>query len=1763
MSGTEITAFDTKSPAIHGVSAQTGAFHTYLPIAKLLDNDGLGPELDIKLVYSPGARFSVFGNWALNLSSATASSQNPNLFNLNLSNGESWKLSGKKLFTPNIYSRDNNDIVHKDGTVESFDSFFDIIIGKGKIKDIKNLNSEAIPFVNLLTKKTSSSGRSITLSWESFNHEYETNGIKRVIILPRLESVSNEKKQLLLRIEYTEENSQQKIIFHVHPGTANQYSVTIKLDDRVPLEKRKYLNSHNLTHSTINIFPWNGLTVGSTTRSDRIGTTEFSYTHDTHEIDRHTPPPSPTYDSTFPISSIINTITHPSGVLEEIQYDNKKVSSHTISINKQTISKQNYNHSNVVYGYYSTTIDEEISGSHSVHHFDASKNQQTKEVVTLGGCKKTIEVSRAVIFSEMDTTSLPAKEIKPGKMEVITTTTYENPGKQTRSEQVRVTLDLLGNIIAKTENGVTTEWTYYQGAPRESILVKKETFNASPSVTVAAGWIGDYLNPIGWGFHAFGNAGLTWGTREVRTVTRFPFVTDTGKKTFNLPVDIICPGDPNYFRVYVESEKVYTLEGGKRTDLRWTFFGYGKLPVQGAVVNGPAVRPTIKLTIYNPIADASGKLVSGANDAMTVEETQYITDVKDAHHGRVKSTSQKILDTSGSTVAGSIVTTEFVYNLEHGELTTTASISAGDTPAVTQKQTILTLTGQLLTTTDSQGNKTKYEYDQRGRTTRQANYGNDDAPYATTNLSYVDSTTQDSTVTRTSAIGEQSREVFDSLGRLTQTQRLHSDGNTWLTLGKTVYNSLGRESAITEYDYHPDGSQFLSRTRNLEYDDWGAVSKIKWVGGVTQGFEYDPVSRQQTQWTTYGTHQSGSVSTVFDEQTGTRRHETSIFTNGQLQRSYTAIYDALGKLTEESSSFAPKRQYTYDKFGRLTRITAANEITTNDYPTHTLSATASAARLENGKESCELGSRTLDSLGRVTKTTVGGRTTNFTYTGSSDWGKSDSKPNSDIQQGIPVTLAAAYESKLNQVTETTTGGIETGSNWETSTARYTCSLRGVVLSETDAFGNTTTFNYDAQGRLSSTSSATAKVDFSYDSAGRLTTETLENLIDKRSMVTNFTYDDKDRETQRKFEAEGFNTLTIVQDYNNSSQIASMTLYEASTLLRKETFTYNDKGQLASYTCEGPRKPVTPEGLILDSQTFTYDLAGNLKQCNNTSNGGTFQDRYQYDGTDRTQLVSVTRGKPDKVDRACTFSYDDQGRLSNNDDVQLQYNDLGRLGGLKFPKSKRLYNYSYNNLRQLVGCTGNDYYELFYYQGDSQYARKGGLQTNGQRIYRTTVLLNQSAACVLQQNTQKIHDETKTVSHSFEIKDIKGTVIASHNLLDNSSTIFAYTPFGYRPYDWAHHSWIGFNGQPIDRVTGCYHLGNGERVYDPDYQRFQTRDKFSPFGKGGANNRSYCHNDPVNYSDPSGQAEIVHQYTVVTHGPAIQDPIVQAVLFGSVGILLAPFTGGASIGWTTAAVGIAIVSAGFGIASAALQDSDPKLATAFGWASLGTGFASAGAGALGAKVAARASFRLAQSNLPASQRVAQGTIYRRGNLPAGDSTTGNVNAMLEGKPVNSTYELYSGGLDSRILYIDAHGTAMASEHVLSPLSAEFQFRSAPGVKAADVGTNWETRVLGRTAYRHPPGATDIPNYILDEFTVAEHIKIGSLPSNYQPILKELAKQLNADILRPTSKVLLSDLMTEVTRQGYHYDRIVGNFCRGTMAYDTPPLVQSIRRAIGAW
>ncbi|MCK1791248.1 RHS repeat-associated core domain-containing protein [Pseudomonas violetae] len=148
------------------------------------------------------------------------------------------------------------------------------------------------------------------------------------------------------------------------------------------------------------------------------------------------------------------------------------------------------------------------------------------------------------------------------------------------------------------------------------------------------------------------------------------------------------------------------------------------------------------------------------------------------------------------------------------------------------------------------------------------------------------------------------------------------------------------------------------------------------------------------------------------------------------------------------------------------------------------------------------------------------------------------------------------------------------------------------------------------------------------------------------------------------------------------------------------------------------------------------------------------------------------------------------------------------------------------------------------------------QAHLQRFYcqnrLTTEIQNAEKRSIFQ------HDDQVLAQHNHLGPKVETTLLATdqqRSVLNALNSLLphniAYLPYGHRPFSQGLLSLLGFNGEPPDRVTGHYHLGNGYRQYNPVLMRFNCPDKLSPFGEGGVNAYAYCGNDPINWSDPNG------------------------------------------------------------------------------------------------------------------------------------------------------------------------------------------------------------------------------------------------------------------------------------------------------------------------
>lgn len=102
-------------------------------------------------------------------------------------------------------------------------------------------------------------------------------------------------------------------------------------------------------------------------------------------------------------------------------------------------------------------------------------------------------------------------------------------------------------------------------------------------------------------------------------------------------------------------------------------------------------------------------------------------------------------------------------------------------------------------------------------------------------------------------------------------------------------------------------------------------------------------------------------------------------------------------------------------------------------------------------------------------------------------------------------------------------------------------------------------------------------------------------------------------------------------------------------------------------------------------------------------------------------------------------------------------------------------------------------------------------------------------------------------------DKNGTVIQT---ADPNNVALSYTPYGQAPKLQLQSSVLGFNGEKIEHSIHGYLLGLGHhRAYHLGLMRFLSPDTFSPNSIGGINTYSYCGNDPINHTDPSGHFRI--------------------------------------------------------------------------------------------------------------------------------------------------------------------------------------------------------------------------------------------------------------------------------------------------------------------
>lgn len=485
------------------------------------------------------------------------------------------------------------------------------------------------------------------------------------------------------------------------------------------------------------------------------------------------------------------------------------------------------------------------------------------------------------------------------------------------------------------------------------------------------------------------------------------------------------------------------------------------------------------------------------------------------------------------------------------------------------------LVGDLISQTDSNGNKTLFSYDASHRLIKTTQPTGAFTTFTYDNVGNL--------LTSTDALGRVSSNQYDAGNRLISTTD---------PLGNVTsygYDAANRQTAVTD----PNGNV----TRRL-YDANGHLATETDAIGNVRRFVYDPV---------------GNLSGVIDQRGNAINYN----------------YDQRNRLIRESDRLGVRAVYIYDAVGNKTRVVDANGNATKYEYNAGNQMVLSTDAIGN------LTAYTYDSYGDLRTTTEANGDVSTTYIGyrhevQMEWDARNNYSFYDYDlNGNLLRRFSPFTSKLAAPDRTYTYDAENRLTSDTGGPGGDMSYRydkvGNLTSQTDALGHVTTYAYDADNRRIGQTDALGNVTlYGYDSAGNQV-----SVIDPKGHTTTFTYDADKRligltdalghTTTYGYDASG-NRISVTDANGHSTRYsydARNQLIAVTDASGKSTQTAYDgagnriastdaNGKVTTFSYDADNRLVSTRDPLGNATAAVYDSIGNLiRQIDGLGNTTTF------------------------------------------------------------------------------------------------------------------------------------------------------------------------------------------------------------------------------------------------------------------------------------------------------------------------------------------------------------------------------------------------------------------------------------------------------------------------------------------------------------------------------------------------------------------------------
>lgn len=664
-------------------------------------------------------------------------------------------------------------------------------------------------------------------------------------------------------------------------------------------------------------------------------------------------------------------------------------------------------------------------------------------------------------------------------------------------------------------------------------------------------------------------------------------------------------------------------------------------------------------------------------------------------------------------------------------------------------------------------------------------------------------------------------------------------------------------NTLTEADY----TSGTVLTTTYEYDNWGNRTKITAPTGVETNINIRWDSSSNSLHYVQESTEGSPTKTTYYDRLG--RHTLSTWPGiGGVTERKINNYGNFGRLSSEVSvtgSLSYYHPYTYDALGRkISEMLPSGQYIYYSYGNRSMTTTTGGRSY----------TKTYDAWGNVKTSSDPSSSVAYTY-------HSNGKPATATTGGNTVSME--YDAAGNQITL---------NDPDAGSTEYEYDALGRIILQTDARGMetqniydnigrivsttidgaTTTYTYGTSGnqkmRIVSEESDDATIAYGYDQYGRVTSETRTltgesplaftyayNSLDQLSSVTypnsltvSYQYDGNG---YRNKVMSGNTTLWQISSYNGTSTVSLLGSSLTSTVTRNNTgitginmkkgsttlsnLTFVNNGSTGNLTSRS--------GMLSSTETFTYDA---LDRLTGVTVGGTTSMSVSYAAngniSSKTGIGTYTYGSshPHAVAQVANTS-----GLVPTATQTILYNGFGKIETIEDNGYNMEFTYGPDQQRwKTVLTTSGTTTRTTLYANDYERVTEGGVTRHFYFLDGGAVYVKQSG-----QSDKVYYICADNLGSILKLVDTTGASVFEATYDAWGKQTVTKNTIGFHR---------GYTGHEMMPEFGLINM-NG-RLYDPVLGRFLSPDNYVqlPDFSQSFNRYSYCLNNPLKYTDPSGE-----------------------------------------------------------------------------------------------------------------------------------------------------------------------------------------------------------------------------------------------------------------------------------------------------------------------